>query len=244
MSTPVNSLWDGVIAAWHLLVSGDPYLWNLVWTTLKVAGYSTAIAAVIGIPLGVAIGIGRFRGRGAALVLANSGLSLPPVIVGVVLALLMFPAAPLGRFHLLFTLKGVYVAQTVLALPIVVALVAAAVRAVEPGLLDQARAFGASRWQVSVLATREARIGVLTALIAAVGSGLSEVGAVVLVGGNIIGESQTLASAALQKIDAADFTQGVAIGILLLGLITVITAALTWLQWAGRRDPHVGQAVR
>ena len=121
--------------------------------------------------------------------------------------LLFFPEAPLGRLHLLFTLKGVYVAQTILALPIIVAL-SAPRSCVPPGLLDQARAFGAGRVQVSLLALREARIGIMAALIAAIGSGLSEVGAVVLVGGNIEGLDQTLASAALQKVDAGQFADG------------------------------------
>jgi tungstate transport system permease protein len=203
--------------------------------TLQVAAVSTGIALLVGLPIGLALGLGRFRGRGVGLTFANAGLGLPPVVVGLVLALLMFPRAPLGRFHLLFTLKGVFIAQTVLALPIIIALTASAVRSISPGLLDQARAFGANTLRVAALALREARIGILAATIAAVGSALSEVGAVVLVGGNIDGLDQTLASAALQKVDAGQFSSGLAIGIILLGLILVITAALTVLQhWSGR----------
>jgi tungstate transport system permease protein len=229
----VNFLLDGVREAWDLITSGDPYLWHLVWVTLKVAFISTFVASLIGLPLGLALGLGRFRGRGAAMVFANAGLGLPPVVVGLVLALLMFPAAPLGRFHLLFTLKGVYVAQTVLAFPVVVALTAAAVANLSPGLLAQARAYGANRAQLAILAVREARVGILAAVIVAVGSALSEVGAVVLVGGNIEGYDQTLASAALEQVDAGHFSEGVAIGILLLGLILIVTALLTAIQHAG-----------
>ena len=174
-------LWQGLQQAWHLIITDDPYVRHVTWVTLKVAGVSTVIALIVGLPTGVAIGLGRFRGRRIALVLANSGLILPPVLIGLVLSLLMFPAAPLGRFHLLFTLNGVYVAQTCLAVPIVIALTSSSVRAVPPGLLAQARAFDASTIQVWTLAIREARIGVLTGVIAAVGSALSEVGAVVLV---------------------------------------------------------------
>jgi tungstate transport system permease protein len=226
----VGFFWDGLRRAWHLIATGDPYLEHLTWVTLKVTGLSTAIALIVGLPIGLALGLGRFRGRGAGLVLANVGLGLPPVIVGLGLSLLMFPRAPLGHLHLLFTLRGVYVAQTLLAVPIVTALSASAVRGVPSGLLDQARGFGAGRRQVWTLALREARIGILAATIAAVGSGLSEVGAVVLVGGNIEGLDQTLASAALEKVDAGQYAEGVAIGIILLGLIAVIVAALTWLQ--------------
>jgi tungstate transport system permease protein len=236
----VSFLLDGLHQAWHLLLSGDSYLGRLTWVTLKVAGISTAIALVLGLPLGLVLGLGRFRGRGVALVLANAGLGLPPVIVGVVLSLLMFPAAPLGRFHLIYTLRGVYVAQSVLALPIIVALTASAVRDVAPGLLDQARAFGAGRHHLALLALREARIGVLAATIAAIGSGLSEVAAVVLVGGNIQGADQTLASAALDQIGAAHYADGIAIGIILLGLILVVTAVLTVLQYGARSGSDAG----
>jgi tungstate transport system permease protein len=235
----VRFLWDGLRQAWHMIVSGDHALVHLTWITLEVAAVSTAIALLIGLPIGLALGLGRFRGRRAGLVLANAGLGLPPVLVGLVLALLLFPQAPLGGTHLLFTLKGVFVAQTVLALPIVVALTAAAVRAVPAGLLDQARALGASTPQLWGLALREARVGVLAGAIAAVGSALSEVGAVVLVGGNIDGVDQTLASAALQKVDAGHFSEGVAIGIVLLGLVLIVTAALTFVQHRGGQGPWV-----
>src|SRR5262249_31537915 len=157
-------------------------------------------ALVIGLPIGLVLGLGRFRGRGGLIVLANAGLGLPPVVVGLVLSLLMFPEAPLGRFHLLFTLRGVYIAQTCLALPVIIALTAPSVADMPVGLLDQARAYGARRWQLAGLALREARVGILAAIIVAVGSALSEVGAVVLVGGNIEGYTQTLASAALAEV--------------------------------------------
>jgi tungstate transport system permease protein len=128
------------------------------------------------------------------------------------------------------------VAQTVLALPVVIALTAAAIRSLPPGLLAQARALGAGTAQVWLLAVREARIGVMAATIAAVGSALSEVGAVVLVGGNIEGSTQTLASAALEQVNAGHYAEAMAIGIVLLALILLLMAALTALQLGGR-DP-------
>jgi len=234
----VDFFLQGLRDAWDLVTGGDPALWQITWVTLKVAGFSTIAALILGLPVGVVLGLGRFPGRRAALVAANAGLGLPPVVVGLVLALLMFPQAPLGRFHLLFTLRGVYIAQTVLALPIIIALTAAAVRSLPVGLLDQARAFGAGRVRLSVLALREARVGILVATIAAVGSGLSEVGAVVLVGGNIEGVDQTLASAALARVDAGQFAPGLVIGIVLLALILVITAVLTWIQQGEAGHPR------
>jgi tungstate transport system permease protein len=229
----VHFLWQGLRQGIHLITHGDPYTLKVTWVTIRVALISTGIALVAGLPAGLALGLGRFRGRRFGLIVSNAGLGLPPVMVGLVLSLLMFPRAPLGGLHLLFTLKGVIVAQTVLALPIVVALTSAAVQTVPAGLLDQARAFGARTDQVWALALREARIGVMAATIAALGSALSEVGAVVLVGGNIEGSTQTLASAALEQVDAGHFAQGMAIGIVLLGLILVLAAVLTVLQQRG-----------
>ncbi len=246
-------LWDGVRQGFDLIVHGDSYTINLIWVTLRVAVISTAIGLALGLPLGLRIGLGarqraprprrqprrhRSAGRpvrsfGLGVALGNAGLGLPPVIVGLVLSLLMFPAAPLGSLHLLFTLKGVIVAQTILALPVVVALTAAAVRSLPGGLLSQATALGAGTGQLWLLALREARIGVMAATIAAFGSALSEVGAVVLVGGNIEGSTQTLASAALEQVDAGHFAEGMAIGMILLGLILILAAVLTAVQLGG-----------
>lgn len=231
----MDFLWQGLREAWHLIVTGDANLRTLTWVTVKVAVVSTGAALVLGLPVGLTLGLGRFRGRQVGLTLANAGLMLPPVIIGLVLALLMFPAAPLGRFQLLFTLRGVYVAQTVLAFPIVVALTSSAVRGLPPGLFAQARAYDASTWQVWALALREARVGIVTAIIAAVGSALSEVGAVVLVGGNIERDDQTLASAALEQINAGHYAMGMAIAIILLGLMLIVTAVLTVAQQRSSR---------
>jgi tungstate transport system permease protein len=232
----VTFFFDGFQQAWDLIWSGNPELLQLIKVTLQVVAVSTGVSLLVGLPIGLALALGRFRGRGALVVLANTGFALPPVVVGLILALLMFPQAPLGRFDLLFTMKGVFIAQTCLALPLMVALTISAVRDVVPGLLDQARAFGAGRIALAGLAAREARIGILAATIAAVGSGLSEVGAIVLVGGNIRGYDQTLASAALESVGAGRYAEGMAIGIILLGLIVLLTAALTWLQYG--RDPR------
>jgi tungstate transport system permease protein len=152
------------------------------------------------------------------------------VVVGLVLALLFFRQAPLGGLNLIYTVNGVIVAQTVLALPVVIALTAAAVHAVPATLLDQARALGASGSRVWALALREARVGVFAAGIAALGSALSEVGAVVLVGGNIQGSTQTLASATLLQVSAGEYGRAMALGIILLGLILIIAGALTVAQ--------------
>jgi tungstate transport system permease protein len=231
----VEFLWDGVEQAFDLLSHGDDEVLGIVGVTLRMAFLSTLLALALGLPAGLALGLGRFRGRGTALSLANAGMGLPPVLVGLVVALLLFRGAPLGGLNLLYTLDGVILAQAVLALPIVVALTAAAVQSLPDALLDQARAFGASRTAVATLALREARVGVLAATIAAVGSAFAEVGAVVLVGGNVEGETQTLASALLVRVSAGEYGRAIALGIVLLGLVLVLAALLTVVQQ--RRPP-------
>ena len=231
----MDFIWDGLQQAGDLLVHGDHDILVVVGTTLRVALFSTLFALVLGLPTGLALGLGRFRGRRAGLALANAGMGLPPVVVGLVAALLLFRGAPLGGLDLLYTLNGVILAQTLLALPLVAALTAAAVQSLPAGLLEQARAFGASRTQVAALALREARVGVLAATIAAMGSAFAEVGAVVLVGGNIGGETQTLASAVLVRVSAGEYGRAIALGAILLGLIMVLAAILTLAQQHERR---------
>lgn len=226
----MDFLWDGVNQAIDLLLSGDDRVFDIVATTLRMAFWSTLLALALGLPVGLALGLARFRGRGAALTVVNAGMGLPPVIVGLVVALLLFRGAPLGGLDLLYTLDGVILAQAVLAFPVVAALTASAVQSLPPGLIEQARAFGASRTAVAGLALREARIGVLAATIAAVGSAFAEVGAVVLVGGNLEGQTQTLASAVLVRVSAGEYGTAIALGILLLGLVLLLAAALTAMQ--------------
>jgi tungstate transport system permease protein len=156
--------------------------------------------------------------------------------------ILLLPGGVLGSLRFEFTLRGVYIAQTLLALPFIIALVPAAIQGLPPGLLQQARALGAGRVQLAVLALREARIGVLAAVIAAFGSAIAEVGAVVIVGGNIEGQDQTLGSAVLQQItDSADYPAAIAIGLVLLVLILILMAALTVLQ---QREGGLGLRFR
>jgi tungstate transport system permease protein len=224
-------LWGLLKGAVPMIVHGDPYLFGLLWVTIKVAVISTAAATVIGLPIGLALGLGRFRGRRALQILANASLALPPVVVGIAVLLFILPQAAFGSLRIEFTLQAVYVAQTFLALPYIIALTPAAIQGLAPGLLEQARALGAGRWQVAVLALREAKIGVIAAVIGGLGAGISEVGAVVIVGGNRVGESQTLASALLANFTyQPDDPQETAIALLLLALILVLIGMLTVLQ--------------
>lgn len=229
----MHLLWEELRHAVPLIFHGNPYLLSVVGFTLEVAAIATVLGTLIGLPIGLSIGLGRFRGRGALQVLANASLGLPPVMVGLLLFLLFVPQGPLGPLQLLLTKRAVFIAQTILALPYVVALSAAAVQGLPSGLLAQARVLGANRRQLGVLALREARIGVMAAVLAALGSALAEVGAIVIVGGNIYGFDQTLASAALYEANAAHYADAVAIGIVLIVLILIVMCGVGLLQQQG-----------
>jgi tungstate transport system permease protein len=229
----MHLLWNELRDAVPMILHGNPYLLSIIWFTLQVAAIATGCAAVLGLPLALAIGLGRFRGRRLLQALANAGLALPPVLVGLVLFLMFVPQGPLAGLHLEVTRQGVFVAQTILALPYVVALGAAAVQGLPRGLLDQARALGAGRVQLAVLAVREARVGMVAALLAALGTTLSEVGAIVIVGGNVYGYDQTLASASLYEANAAHYADAVALGIVLIGLILLLMGGFGLLQQRG-----------
>jgi tungstate transport system permease protein len=231
----VGYIWDQVRAAVPLIWQGNSYIWAVTWVTIRVAVISTACALVIGLPLGVGLGLGRFRGRRALQLIANASLALPPVLVGVFVLLLLLPQSILGGLQIEFTLRGVYVVQTLLSIPYIVALTPAAIRGLPDGLLDQARAFGAGRVALARLALREARIGVLAAVIAALASTLSEVAAVIIVGGNIENHDQTLTSAIVSQVNDYDnIPYALAIAIVLLALILVLMGVLTVMQQRGR----------
>jgi tungstate transport system permease protein len=190
---------------------------------------------ILGLPIGLVVGLGRFPGRRTVHAAVNAGLGLPPIVVGLVVSLLLLRQGPLGNLHWIYTVQGMIFAQTLLGAPIVASLSAAAFQAVDPALRRQARALGASGLQVGMLAIREARIGVLAAVVAALGSALSEVGAIVLVGGNIEGDTQTLASAVLARVSAGQYSDAIAFGVILIGLIALVSGVLTVAQQAGRR---------
>jgi tungstate transport system permease protein len=226
-------LWSLFRQAVPLITHGDPYLLSIIGFTLQVAVIATGLATLIGVPIGLVIGLGRFRGRRTLQFFANACLALPPALVGAVLFLLFARQAPLGSLQLLLTRRVVFIAQTILALPYTVALTAAAVQGLRPGLLAQARLLGAGRLQMAALALREARIGVMAAVIAALGSALSEVAAIAIVGGNIYGYNQTLASATLYEVNGGRYAQAIAIAIVLIGLILVLMCGLGVLQQRG-----------
>mgnify|MGYP001617133006 FL=1 len=211
---------------------GDPALRVIVALTLRVTGSALLIATVIGVPVGALVGLARFPGRRFIALLLYTGMGLPPVVVGLFVYLLLSHGGPMGDLGWLFTPAAMVVAQTVIAFPLVAALTMSAVESVDADLRLQIRALGATRWQLGWTVVREARIGVTAALVAAFGGIISEMGAVMLVGGNIDGQTRVLTTAIVLYARQGEFAVALALGVVLIGL--ALTANVVLLRLQGR----------
>lgn len=202
--------------------------------TLAVSGAALAVALALGFPLGFALGRYRFRGRGLLTAVANTGMGLPPVVVGLVVYLLLYRSGPLGPLGLLLTPQGMVVAQVALALPLVVGITLAAVGALPDDWHLQVRALGLRGPRALWVLIREIRLGLLAAVIVALGGILSEVGAVQMVGGNLEGSTRVLTTGILMYTQMGRFEEALGLAIVLLGLTFVLAGTLTILQQARR----------
>src|SRR5690606_34915279 len=192
----MQTLLDAFLNASQLLTSGDAELLAIVGLTLRVTGIALLLALLLGLPVGALLGLaGRIPAGGCLIPLIYTGMGLPPVVVGLFVYLFLSNQGPLGSWQWLFTPAAMVLAQTVIALPLVVGLTLTAVQAVDPLLHLQVRSLGATRWQLGWTVLREARLGLFAAVVAAFGSIISEVGAVMLVGGNIQGQTRVLTTA-------------------------------------------------
>lgn len=223
-------LWDVLGDAIDYLVDFGPDLRAIIVLTLVVSILATAIGAGLGIPIGVWLARARFRGRGILLGLVNVGMGLPPVLAGLFVLLLLWGEGPLGDLDLLFTPTAMVIVQAVLALPIAVGVTLAAVSSMSPASREQIRALRLSGMSRFWLTVSEARVGVIGAVAASFGRVIAEVGAVLIVGGNIAGETRVLTTAIVQESRQARFGAAVGLGLVLLFLSIVVNGVLTWLQ--------------
>jgi len=223
-------LWDVLGDAIEYLVDFGPDLRAIIVLTLVVSLLATAIGAGLGIPIGVWLARARFRGRGLLLGAVNVGMGLPPVLAGLLVLLLLWGEGPLGGLDLLFTPTAMVAVQTVLALPIAVGVTLAAVSSMSPAAREQIRALRLTSVSRFWLTVSEARVGVIGAVAAAFGRVIAEVGAVLIVGGNIAGETRVLTTAIVQESRQARFGAAVGLGLVLLLLSILVNGLLTWLQ--------------
>jgi tungstate transport system permease protein len=223
----MDVLLSGVAEAVRLLLGGDAQTWEIIGLTLRVSLTATALAALVGVPLGAAAALASFPGRRLVLAVANTGMGLPPVVVGLVVTVLLWRSGPLGAFGLLYTPTAMVVAQALIATPVVVALVAAALQQVDPEFLVQMQGLGATRARALLALLAEARLPLLAAVMAAFGAVVSEVGAAQMVGGNIAGETRVLTTAAVLATSRGEFALAIAFGLVLLLIAFLVNLCLT-----------------
>src|SRR5574339_29012 len=210
-------------------------IFSITLLSLQVSAIATIISLLIGLPFGTWLALGNFRGRSFILSIINTGMALPPVVVGLVVAMTLWRSGPLGELRLIYTPAAIIIAQTIIAAPVVTGLTAAALQALDARLEQQLLGLGASRLQMIWYLWREARLPLLAALMAGFGAVISEVGASMMVGGNIRGQTRVLTTSIVMETGRGEFQQALALSVLLLMITYLINLALTWIQQKGRR---------
>lgn len=232
-------IWEGIKEAFFLILSGDPEIWEITWLTLKVSGAATAISLVIGLPLGTWLAMRRFAGRGCLFSFINTGMAFPPVVIGLWVLIFLWRSGPLGELGLIYTPAAMVIAQTIIAAPIVIGLTIAALQQLDPYLRVQLLGLGASRFQLTLALWREARLPLLAALMAGFGSIISEVGASMMVGGNIKGQTRVLTTAIVLETSKGSFAIAIALGFILLLLAYLVNYGLTLIQQKGTQNKEL-----
>lgn len=226
----MDLLGEGVRQAVALLVGGDGEIWSILWFSLQVSGSATLVSLLIGIPLGAMLALARFPGRRLVVSLVNTGMGLPPVVVGLFVSIVLWRSGPLGALEILYTPAAIILAQAVIAAPIVTGITLAAVGSVPVQFRLQLYGLGASRLQALGLVIREARLPMLAAVMAGFGGVISEIGASLMVGGNIKGQTRTLTTAMVLETGRGNFEIAIALAVLLLALVFLVNWALTSIQ--------------
>jgi tungstate transport system permease protein len=230
----MDVIWDALRDAFELLFSGDAETFEIIALSLRISLTATVIAFGLGLPLGMLLAFGRFRGRRLALATVHTGMGMPPVVVGLIVTVALWRSGPLGGLELLYTPSAMIVAQAAIGTPLVAGISAAALQQIDPEFRVQMQALGASRlrslWAVAV----EARLPLLAAVMAGFGAAVSEVGAAMMVGGNIAGETRVLTTAAVLETSKGNLALAVALGLILLLLAFAVNLVLTLAQQRGR----------
>lgn len=231
-------IWEGLQQAVWLLITGNREVLEITALSLRISLTATAVSLILGIPAGTVLALARFPGRRLAVALVNTGMGLPPVVVGLLVSLFLWRSGPLGFLEILYTPAAMIIAQVVLAAPIVTGLTLAALQQLNPMLRLQLLGLGASEFQATLLLLREARLPLLAAVMAGFGAVISEIGASLMVGGNIKGQTRVLTTATVLETSKGNFDVAIALSAILLLLTFLVNWALTWIQQPGRPRPH------
>jgi tungstate transport system permease protein len=225
---------QGLLEALRLLVTGDPEVWRITLLSLQVSGSATLLSLLAGIPLGTLLALARFPGRGLIVSLVNTGMGLPPVVVGLFVTVILWRNGVLGSLEILYTPAAMVLAQFIIAAPIVTGLTLAAMQQVPEHFKLQMLGLGASRPQMVWTLLQEARLPMLAAVMAGFGGVISEVGASMMVGGNIKGSTRVLTTATVLETGKGNFDVAIALSAILLLITFLVNWALTWIQQRAR----------
>ena len=226
---------EGLAEAVRRIAAFDPAVFDAAAVSLLVSGAATALSVLTGVPIGAVLGLSRFPGRSLVLSVVNTGMGLPPVVVGLFVAVFVWRSGPFGDLEWYCTRQAMVVAQYLLAAPTVIGLTAVALQSIDPLLHTQLRSLGASRSQAAWLLIRESRLLILGAIIAGFGAVISEIGASLMVGCNVLGDTRILTTAITLETGKGEFGTAFAMAFVLLGIIFTITALTTFAQQ--RRRP-------
>jgi tungstate transport system permease protein len=229
-------IWQGLQQAAGLLFKGDSEIWQITLFSLLVSGIATTISLGIGLPLGTALALGQFPSRRFWISLVNTGMALPPVVVGLVVSIMLWRSGPLGDLHWMYTPAAMVVAQTILAAPMVTGLTVSGLQQLDPRLRLQLLGLGASNGQMVWALWREARLPLMAAVMAAFGAVISEVGASMMVGGNIRYHTRVLTTAIVTETSKGEFATALALSAILLLLAYLVNLGLTWVQQRGAKQ--------
>jgi tungstate transport system permease protein len=241
----VDFLVQGIIKAFELIFSLNPYIMSITWVSIRVSGTATFLATVTAIPMAFAISFMQFRGKQALITLVNTGMGLPPVFVGLFVFLMIVPIGPLGFLDMVYTRKAMILAQYILITPIITGISLAAVKAVPQSIIETVYTLGGNEKDAVVATLKEARFGIITAVLAGLGRALAEVGAILIVGGNIartgsvggigegLSETRTLTTAITSETSKGDISTSIALGIILISFVLSVNILANYFQ---RRD--------
>ncbi|ACB83925.1 ABC transporter permease [Natranaerobius thermophilus] len=221
---------SGLSEAIELLISFDPYVMNIISVSMMVSGIALLIAAIIGIPLGAFLGLTNFPGKHLVVALLYTGMGFPPVVIGLFVFILFSNVGPFGSLEWLYTTRAMIVAQSVISFPLVAGFTMTAVMGVNQNLLLQLKALGATRRQILWATVKEARLGVLVSVIAGFGAIISEVGAVMMVGGNIAGKTRVLTTAIVLETRQGNFGLAMSFGLILLTITFIVNFIMLHFQ--------------
>ncbi|MHB1416908.1 MAG: ABC transporter permease [Chloroflexota bacterium] len=230
----MDLIWNGIVGALSLLVNLEPRVVEIIVRSLELSGTATLVSLLIGVPFGTYLAMGRFPGRRFVISLVNTGMGMPPVVVGLLVSIMLWRSGPFGRLGLIYTPMAVVIAQVVIATPLVTGISLAAMGQLDPKLKLQLLGLGASRLQLLWMLMREARLPLLAAVMAGFGGIISEVGAVTMVGGSIKGQTEVMTTAIVLEVAKGNFDVALALGIILLLLAYAVNLVLTIAQQRGR----------